>query len=521
MARITVDPQERTAPAKTERRNSPRIAVNGLAYVNLAPDNGGIVLNVSEEGLCFQSRAPVRSVDSIRFWFSYRSQRIDAGGGPASTSEPSRGGVSRFIEVASELAWTDDTRKKGGLRFKNLPEVARQQIRDWMHEPALVRVNERPTPTFHSAKKSYKSRAQIRLENLVERFRQIPIARLWTGYSGGLVNGIVLSAALVGLFSFLIHSHRLGDSLVQLGELLGGRSSHSTSTATPRESPSTLPTSATTPLEQQTVSAEPPAVATPIHDPLPEEPPTASPTVVNSREVRLEAEGPETPSISRSVARPSVPKIFLKPTAQPDESTLFASAPEVPLATPLAVRSQPSKVQGPFTGPEKYLEVGKFKEKPLADALVDRISRFDLPAKVSPSSRFFGKSYQVLVGPYGSDPEAEAAHKDLSSHGFTPRSYERGKRDFFLRPGLKVGPTRLPVGECVITWESYMPDSIVKFEDPRGASVTVEGKWVKRDDKYAENAIAFVKDRDGSLALLEIRFSGLRETLVFGRGPAR
>jgi hypothetical protein len=191
------------------------------------------------------------------------------------------------------------------------------------------------------------------------------------------------------------------------------------------------------------------------------------------------------------------------------------------LAGPLVVRSEPSKVRGAITGPEKFLEVGKFKEKPLADALDDRISRLDFPVKVNPSNHFFGKSYQVLVGPYESDSEAEAVHKDLSSHGFTPRSYERGKRDFFLRPGLKVGVTRLPVGDCVITWESYMPDSIVKIEDPRGTSVTVEGKWVKRDNKYSENAIAFIKDRDGSLALLEIRFSGLRETLVFARGPAR
>ena len=126
MARITVDRQEITAPAKTERRNAPRMTVKGLAYVNLAPDNGGVVLNVSEGGLCFQSRAPVRRVDSIRFWFSHGSQRVDTRIGLAGTNEQNRGGVSRFIEVCSELTWTDETRKIGGLRFKNLPEAARQ-----------------------------------------------------------------------------------------------------------------------------------------------------------------------------------------------------------------------------------------------------------------------------------------------------------------------------------------------------------------------------------------------------------
>jgi hypothetical protein len=199
----------------------------------------------------------------------------------------------------------------------------------------------------------------------------------------------------------------------------------------------------------------------------------------------------------------------------------WASAPDIELASRLGVHTEPSKVEGSIGGPEKYLEVGRFKEKPLADEQVGRLSQLDFPVEVIQSSRFFGKSYQVLVGPYGSDSEAEAVHKDLSSHGFTPRSYERGKRDFSLRPGLKVGAADLPVGECVISWESYIPDAIVKIEHLRGARVTLEGKWVKQGDRYAESAIVYKKDRDGSLALLEIRFSGLREALVFGRGTSR
>jgi hypothetical protein len=197
---------------------------------------------------------------------------------------------------------------------------------------------------------------------------------------------------------------------------------------------------------------------------------------------------------------------------------LLEPTPMVESASVLAAQPAPSKATDADIGAEKYLEVGKFKEKLLADKQVERLSQLDFPANVNQRNRFFGKSYQVLVGPYESDPEAEVAHKDLSSRGFNPRSYERGKRNFTLRPGLKVGATNLPVGDCVITWESYMPDAIVNIETPHGQRVTLEGKWEKQSDKYPQDAIAYVKERDGSLVLVEIRFSGLRQTLAFQRG---
>ena len=45
-------------------------------------------------------------------------------------------------------------------------------------------------------------------------------------------------------------------------------------------------------------------------------------------------------------------------------------------------------------------------------------------------------SYQVLVGPYDSETEAESAHANLVSRGFRPRSYERGSRSLTFFSGL-------------------------------------------------------------------------------------
>ena len=514
---------------RTERRHSPRMIVKELAYVNLAPDNGGIILDVSEGGLCFQSRAPVYAVDAIRFWFSYRSQRVKAAVGQAGTNEPRGGGVSRFIEVCCELAWMDDTRKRGGLRFKNLAETAREQIRDWMHEPAVVHVNEQLSPKPSSATRSFGKLARISTGRLQELVHQIQTARQKMGFSGGLVIGIFLSAALVGLFSLLIHSHRLGDSLVQLGELLGGRSSSQPSVATlppDAEAPLTsLKPAQPAPSERELGLAESPelqALAAPVHVPSPEKSPsTAPPAIAKPGELRPEAATRAIVSVSRALARPLVPQMDVIPTPEPEGSMPLASPPKIELANPLALHLDTSKSEGAVMGAEKYLQVGNFKEKLLADKQVDRLSQLDFPANVNQRNRFFGKSYQVLVGPYETDSEAEAVHKELTAHGFNPRSYERGKRNFILRPGLKVGTTHLPVGDCIITWESYMPDAIVKIETPLGQRVTLEGRWEQQSDKYPQDAIKYAKDRDGSLALVEIRFSGLRQTLVFPAGTNR
>src|SRR5580700_7832320 len=100
-----------------ERRQTPRTTVGRLAYIDIEPDNGGSVLNVSEGGLCFDSIAPIQRNSTIRFWFSECNQRI---------------------EVQGTLAWTDDRRKTGGVRFATLSAEAREQIRNLIRQPKLL-----------------------------------------------------------------------------------------------------------------------------------------------------------------------------------------------------------------------------------------------------------------------------------------------------------------------------------------------------------------------------------------------
>ena len=91
----------------------------------LEPNNGGIVLNVSEGGLCFHSIDSVQQESPIRFSLSLHNQQIEAAG---------------------EVAWLDATGRTGGLRFTTLPAEIHEEIRRWVNQPAeSVATNGFPT----------------------------------------------------------------------------------------------------------------------------------------------------------------------------------------------------------------------------------------------------------------------------------------------------------------------------------------------------------------------------------------
>lgn len=100
-----------------ERRSYSRKTLNPLPYINLADDNGGIVLDVSEQGLRFRATAPLEPAGPIHFSFSAHSD---------------------LVEGIADLVWTDPAKKTGGLRFTQLSDSARDAIRNWPHQSDLL-----------------------------------------------------------------------------------------------------------------------------------------------------------------------------------------------------------------------------------------------------------------------------------------------------------------------------------------------------------------------------------------------
>ena len=503
----------RKASIRAERRRSPRMTVNGTAYVNLCPDNGGIILNISEGGLSFESRAPIERTGTIRLWLSYRSRPIETDADRLCKDQEHITRVSRVIEVGSELRWRDDTRKRAGVSFTNLSDKTRRELREWMGQGALVCINVGPTPLT----KTYKTPWRLGFARFATSLWKILAVRPGGGFSRGVMTGILVSVFVVAIFSVFTHRRELrihlGNSLVQLGEQLKVRSSALTNSEEPgRSAPALQPVSQvsnSTPLGLETVAA-------PIQPPQLESSPKITQRTEKSQYRNLENAASGTPTERFAASRPLIPRIDVTPITDPDTSLL--PAPETELTNRLGFYNESLKVEGALMGSEKYLEVGKFKQKPLANDQISRLSQLGFPAKLIQQPHFAGTSYQVLVGPYRSDAEAEAVHTNLASLGFTPRSYERGTRDFRLLLPFEVDSRRLPVGDCVISWESYRPNAIVKFEGDKGSHVIVDAKWVKRGARYGQDAVVFRKNRDGSFDLHEIRFYGMAEALLLGRG---
>jgi hypothetical protein len=190
---------------RLERRQSPRTTIGKHAYVNIEPNNGGIVLNVSDGGLCFHSFDPVPGNGTIRFWFAEHDQRIEAEG---------------------TLAWMDQTHK-GGLRFTALPAEAREKIRNWMSQAAAqiaateVPAPESPTPRVRPTPATVRPEAKPAQADytpvaVVSSEVKVPV-RL-SGFSRGLATGLLVSGFVVAVFVFQSYRREIGESLIQLGE---------------------------------------------------------------------------------------------------------------------------------------------------------------------------------------------------------------------------------------------------------------------------------------------------------------
>src|SRR5258706_2002572 len=99
-----------------QRRTSLRKAPERLTYINLQSGYAGIVRDISDGGLRFRVIDPLQESEQVHFWFVANFSRI--------------GGTGNLI-------WMDETKKTGGLRFTELSEESREQIRSWLHESIL------------------------------------------------------------------------------------------------------------------------------------------------------------------------------------------------------------------------------------------------------------------------------------------------------------------------------------------------------------------------------------------------
>lgn len=359
-----------------ERRQYSRKTLNPLPYINLPSGNGGIVLDVSEQGLRFRSLAPVDLSGSIDFSFTAHSNVVTGTG---------------------ELVWIDPAKKMGGLRFTELPYKAIEQIRNLpfnenlrpefsedlsMHIPPLAELQfsgARPRGAFAALgskfasglngilPKSYgpKRRASWlpTMGNALGNLRASSVTTRLAKNNRRLV--LASSAAFLGIamIAVVYVSHRAaGELLIRMGTRLSG----SSPTVTPA-----------------------PAVAPP------------APFVDDAPDVQAKAD---------SAVAQSIPEPVSAAAAKP--------ANEIPAETPVA---KPQETPARLTKPEAVrgdlvVQVAALTQEADARELTDKLRQENFQAFVGtlPADSY----YRVMLGPYADAASARTMIGKLKKAGF-------------------------------------------------------------------------------------------------------
>jgi hypothetical protein len=478
-----------------------------ISDIIFEPNNSGIVLNVSEGGLCFHSVDFVQRESTVRFSLALHNQRIEAAG---------------------EVAWMDETGRTGGLRFTDVPSEIREEIRRLVSEPREPSAaNDAIPPLFPSLRSfpvaSVGAEAKVNpadSSKLTAVSQELRAPAPLRSFTGGLAVGLIVSALVTAAVLFPSYRQQFGDSIIQFGEQVAAK---------PKS-----PTGIEAPTERATSSSSQailPAVASiPVTQPETIFPQTMQSLKIleNANSTRLKllpsariSMRASTPEVSPSVAPtwPEPPTFSFAAIPVASNSYLVPSklgpAPPLAPASPPSIETELAEKENVAATSAMYFEIGRFKDEPSAKGATTKLTQLGFPTMVAQKGRLWTNFYYALVGPYNTDREAKGAHKSLVSRGFKPRPFERGSRDFTLSSGLTISGKHMPVGDCTIRWESYSSDVLVQFVQDNAVIAAVDGKWVKREERYNRGAIAYTKNRDGSRNLQEIRFVGMNRALVF------
>jgi hypothetical protein len=100
------------AAMQLRRRAQLRFPMRSLAYVRLDQNNGGVIRDLTENGMALQAVMPLRPGDQLPLRFELFSPRVK-------------------VETLGHVAWADSN-GQAGISFTNVPDRLRRQIRDWM-----------------------------------------------------------------------------------------------------------------------------------------------------------------------------------------------------------------------------------------------------------------------------------------------------------------------------------------------------------------------------------------------------
>jgi hypothetical protein len=109
---------------RDRRRHSRQITT--LNYIKLGESNGGILLNISEEGLAFTAAEPLvgEFIPRLRFQLEEKAE---------------------WIEASGRIVWLNDSKKGAGIQFLEISDADRQQIGRWIESKNLSEIQDAET----------------------------------------------------------------------------------------------------------------------------------------------------------------------------------------------------------------------------------------------------------------------------------------------------------------------------------------------------------------------------------------
>lgn len=110
-----LDSIEHFSSERLERRVCSRQKLRSVAYIDLGPSNGGLVLNLSEAGLAFSSAKRLVG------------ERLPA----LSFKLP---GAADLIEAEARVVWISESKREAGVQFERLAEGDARRIGEWIAE---------------------------------------------------------------------------------------------------------------------------------------------------------------------------------------------------------------------------------------------------------------------------------------------------------------------------------------------------------------------------------------------------
>ena len=91
----------------------------------------------------------------------------------------------------------------------------------------------------------------------------------------------------------------------------------------------------------------------------------------------------------------------------------------------------------------------------------------------------------------------------------------KDSKDIILHHDATLAGSHLASGNYSVTWQTHSPEATVSFMRGHKVVATAEGKVVDRGRAYSTNEVVYDEDAAGARTIVEIRFRGSSEVIVF------